>query len=103
MSYPNYFRYWGKARSLEGSGPGYHLLPYHCLDVAAVGEVWWSSTPNLRRQFKALVDGEIDEASLRAWVLFFIALHDPGRFDVRFQMKAANVLLNLLEGHAQSL
>ena len=32
-SVPSYFRYWGKA---EKDGPGYHLLPYHCLDVAAV-------------------------------------------------------------------
>lgn len=30
----SYFQYWGKA---EKDGPGYHLLPYHCLDVAAVG------------------------------------------------------------------
>jgi CRISPR-associated endonuclease/helicase Cas3 len=29
-----YYRYWGKAE-----GAGYHLLPYHCLDVAAVGSV----------------------------------------------------------------
>ncbi len=28
------YRYWGKA---EKDGEGYHLLPYHCLDVAAVG------------------------------------------------------------------
>lgn len=33
---PSYFRYWGKA---EKDGTAYHLLPYHCLDVAAVG---WS-------------------------------------------------------------
>jgi hypothetical protein len=32
-----YFKYWGKARKREdGSGYDYHLLPYHCLDVAAV-------------------------------------------------------------------
>jgi len=30
----SYFRYWGKA---EKDGTGYHLLPYHCLDVAVVG------------------------------------------------------------------
>ncbi len=29
-----YYQYWGKA---DGEG-NYHLLPYHCLDVAAVGE-----------------------------------------------------------------
>jgi CRISPR-associated endonuclease/helicase Cas3 len=32
-SVPLYFRYWGKA---EKEGERY-LLPYHCLDVAAVG------------------------------------------------------------------
>ena len=33
---PSYYRYWGKADRETGQ---YHLLPYHCLDVAAVG---WS-------------------------------------------------------------
>lgn len=32
-SVPRYFRYWGKA---EKDGSRYHLLPYHCLGVAAV-------------------------------------------------------------------
>jgi len=32
----SYYRYWGKE---EKDGQGYHLLPYHCLDVAAVGHV----------------------------------------------------------------
>jgi len=34
----SYFKYWGKAqqdKTVEGSD--YHLLPYHSLDVAAVG------------------------------------------------------------------
>jgi hypothetical protein len=35
---PLYFKYWGKSRKREdGTGYDYHLLPYHCLDVAAVG------------------------------------------------------------------
>jgi len=29
----SYYHYWGKA---EKEGVRYHLLPYHCLDVAAV-------------------------------------------------------------------
>jgi len=32
-----YFKYWGKARKAGEDGSPYHLLPYHCLDVAAVG------------------------------------------------------------------
>jgi len=35
-SVPLYFRYWGKA---ERDGVRYHLLPYHCLDVAAMGRM----------------------------------------------------------------
>jgi len=31
-----YYKYWGKAKSDNESGASYHLLPYHCLDVAAV-------------------------------------------------------------------
>jgi CRISPR-associated endonuclease/helicase Cas3 len=35
-----YYKYWGKAeKAKEGKSVRYHLLPYHCLDVAAVG---WS-------------------------------------------------------------
>jgi len=33
----NYYRYWGKAKAADDSGPDFHLLSYHCLDVAAVG------------------------------------------------------------------
>jgi len=36
-SIPDYFKYWGKAEKAEEGKPArYHLLPYHCLDVAAV-------------------------------------------------------------------
>jgi hypothetical protein len=31
----SYWRYWGKAER-DGDRYRYHLLPYHCLDVAAV-------------------------------------------------------------------
>ena len=33
MENKDYFKYWGKASKEDGSC---HLLPYHCLDVAAV-------------------------------------------------------------------
>lgn len=32
-----YYRYWGKAKPLGAEGAPYHLLPYHCLDLAAAG------------------------------------------------------------------
>jgi len=77
-----YWRYWGKA---ERDGDGYHLLPCHCLDVAAVAAVWWDASPAIRHGFR--LHNELPEEQLRAWVLFFIALHDYGKFDVRFQLR----------------
>lgn len=38
-----YFKYWGKAAK-DGT---YHLLPYHCLDVAAVGWILLSPQKSL--------------------------------------------------------
>ncbi|MBW2122700.1 MAG: hypothetical protein JRH07_12790 [Deltaproteobacteria bacterium] len=35
-SFPGYYRYWGKADPDYSDDPKWHLLVYHCLDVAAV-------------------------------------------------------------------
>lgn len=86
----SYFQYWGKAKKdPQAEGPDYHLLPYHCLDVAAVGEVWWDNSLVIRNSFLQMTG--LNEAQAKAWVLFFIALHDYGKFDVRFQLKAPGV------------
>lgn len=82
------YRYWGKAKPASEDAAPFHLLPFHCLDVAAVAAVWWDSSGNISRQFKALVSGSIDPIRLRAWVLFFVTLHDLGKFDIRFQLKS---------------
>ncbi len=81
-----HYKYWGKASSDKESGAAYHLLPYHCLDVAAVADVWWEQSCNIRRSFIVITD--LNEKQTRAWLLFFIALHDYGKFDLRFQRKA---------------
>ncbi len=39
MNEKGYYKYWGKARRSEDGKWEYHLLPYHCLDVAAVGRM----------------------------------------------------------------
>lgn len=77
-----YYRYWGKTDKESG---GYHLLVYHCLDVAAVTAVWWDASPTIRRSF--CVAAQYGEEAMRAWLLFFVALHDYGKFDLRFQRK----------------
>ncbi|HNT16712.1 MAG TPA: CRISPR-associated helicase/endonuclease Cas3 [Acidobacteriota bacterium] len=79
---PLYYRYWGKA---ERDGQRFHLLPYHCLDVAAVVAVWWETSATIRRSFKQ--NSNLTEAQVRAWILFFSTLHDYGKYDVRFQLK----------------
>jgi CRISPR-associated endonuclease/helicase Cas3 len=81
-----YYHYWGKASAEPETGPAYHLLPYHCLDVAAVADVWLSKSQSIWRSFMNM--SGLDEKQSRAWLLFFIALHDYGKFDLRFQRKA---------------
>lgn len=80
-------RYWGKADPEYPKVPKWHPLPYHSLDVAAVALCWWDCAPALRTRF-ALALGHDVQAS-RAWVMFFVALHDLGKFDLRFQLKAS--------------
>jgi len=71
----------------------YHLLPYHCLDVAAVADQWWQHSSALRQQFKQSM--QADENAAYAWLMFFITLHDLGKLDIRFQMKSAATMQQL--------
>jgi CRISPR-associated endonuclease/helicase Cas3 len=75
----SYYSYWGKADK-EGN---YHLLPYHCLDVAAVGTVVFQQNPKLLNRFSSLVG--MDENLFKKLFLFFLALHDLGKFSDAFQ------------------
>jgi CRISPR-associated endonuclease/helicase Cas3 len=81
MSKPEgYFRYWGKA---EKEGRGYHLLVYHCLDVAAVGWHLFDPAKTLcQRLAKQL---EVAPVWLQRWVVFCLSLHDIGKFATAFQ------------------
>jgi CRISPR-associated endonuclease/helicase Cas3 len=88
-----YYKYWGKASSDDGQSNSYHLLPYHCLDVVAVADQWWQHSSSLRQQFKQSM--QVDENSAYAWLMFFIALHDLGKLDIRFQMKSTETIQQL--------
>ena len=85
-------KYWGKADPAYPGEPKWHPLAYHCLDVAAVACIWWNSCASLRGNFAMTFPTEPDGERLRAWVLFFVALHDLGKFDLRFQLKAPEAL-----------
>ena len=88
------FRYWGKARTGGDSrARDYHPLAYHSLDVAAVARCWLRRAPALLPAFSR--SANIEPAVMEAWLLFFVALHDLGKWDFRFQLKAPDTALAL--------
>ncbi len=89
------FGYWGKAGK---NGDSYHLLPYHSLDVAACGVVLLECHPPLRR----LLAGRLGlaDARLSAWLAFFLALHDLGKFSPRFQALRPDLFQQLQPGRS---
>lgn len=87
------FNYWGKADPAYPHEHKWHPLVYHCLDVAAVAASWWDASPTIQRTFLAAFGcTQLQQNQLRAWILFFTALHDLGKFDVRFQLKSPDAL-----------
>lgn len=87
--------YWGKARpSAVGldSAPC-HLLPFHCLDVAAVGIAVLQRMPALRKQFAHGLG--LNEGQTAAWTAFWLALHDLGKFSEAFQSQCPDVFQSL--------
>lgn len=79
-STPTYYRYWGKA---EKGGDKYHLLVYHCLDVAAVGEIILKKNPILLKRLSEM--SGIKKKVLKKLLVFFLALHDLGKYAESFQ------------------
>ena len=68
-----YYQYWGKASQEDDS---YHLLAYHCLDVAAVGYLLLSpKKPLCKKLAKQL---HVDSEWLRDIFVCCLALHDLG-------------------------
>jgi len=76
-----YFKYWGKASKEEGNN--YHLLPYHCLDVAAVGYLLFAPEKPLCKKLAFQLN--VEPAWLRDFFVFCLALHDLGKFSRSFQ------------------
>nr|WP_231971611.1 CRISPR-associated helicase Cas3' [Thiohalobacter thiocyanaticus] len=95
-TYPNYYKYWGKS----GEGGLCHLLPYHCLDVAAVGDVYLARNEYVRRQLAQMLG--LDEEDFVSFVVFFLGLHDIGKFARHFQALQPE-LFNKLQGEQAEL
>ncbi len=87
-----FYRYWGKAGP-AGEEAGYHLLPYHCLDVAAVGSVLLSEQEQLLLALAGFLGVHADV--LRRWLTFLLAIHDVGKFADGFQNLRPDLMLAL--------
>ena len=90
-------RYWGKAKPQMSSGPQWHPLVYHCLDVAACGRKLLESDRERRRSLARLAS--LDEEALLAWLSFLLAIHDVGKFSDGFQNLRPD-LFQVLQGRS---
>jgi len=90
--------YWGKAALEAPPGPRWHLLPYHSLDVAAVGITLLARHDRLRGTLETLLG--IDAATLRSWMGFFLSVHDLGKFGHTFQNQRPEVVEQLGGEHS---
>ena len=88
----NYYRYWGKS---EKDGMRYHLLPFHCLDVAAVGWLLLDPDKPLCKRLSAQL--HIAPELLQSRLTFFLSLHDTGKFATAFQGIVPNLSPNLVQ------
>ncbi|RNE92310.1 CRISPR-associated helicase/endonuclease Cas3 [Marichromatium sp. AB32] len=84
--------YWAKADTITEHDSPWHTFVYHALDVCAVAAELWAASPRTRAAFATAFPAEPDPARRRAWVLYFIALHDLGKLHACFQCKAPDVL-----------
>lgn len=73
---PSYLRYWGKT-SRDEHTPAFHLLPYHALDVAAVGTLLLRNDPMLRERLSIM---GLEERDLEYLIGFLLVVHDTGKF-----------------------
>ena len=90
-------RYWGKAKPQASSGPQWHPLVYHSLDVAACGRTLLEADAERRRSLARL--SSLGEEALLAWLSFLLAIHDLGKFSDGFQNLQPD-LLQALQGRA---
>jgi CRISPR-associated endonuclease/helicase Cas3 len=98
---PSYFAYWGKAQPLEAASGRYHLLPYHCLDVAACGQQLLRIPRFSLRRLSSDLGWPV--AYFENLCLAFLALHDIGKFAASFQGLASDLGSALVPGDRRGL
>lgn len=86
-------RYWGKAGRNDAGEPIWHPLIYHSLDVAAVGYVFLRKNACVRKRLAQMLG--LDEDDLVWLAVFFLGLHDIGKFARHFQALRPELLREL--------
>ncbi len=82
-----YLRYWGKtAKTADSKNNPYHLLAYHCLDVAACG--YFIVKNNIFNTKNILRECGISGAEAENWIVWLLASHDIGKYARGFQKYA---------------
>lgn len=89
----SYYRYWGKAQPADDDQAAFHLLPFHCLDVAAVGAAYLKRSSSLLASCCQLLN--CSEQAFLSWSVFLLALHDLGKFSEAFQSQRPDLILEL--------
>ena len=89
MKLQQVLKYWGKAKETEAGEVKDHPLILHSLDVTAVAQQWWEHSSAIRRSFRQ--ETGFSEQQTLGWIQFFIALHDLGKLDLRFQNKLPKI------------
>jgi CRISPR-associated endonuclease/helicase Cas3 len=86
-------QYWGKARP-QTERVSWHPLVYHSLDVAASGKVLLQRHDRLRLRLADALGLQNDHLLLH-WMVFFLALHDAGKFSEAFQVQVPELFAKL--------
>lgn len=89
----NYYTYWGKSKKRKDEKHDYHLLVYHCIDVAVIGEILIDDYCERKKHF--LSARTLNAAFIRALFVFFLTLHDIGKFSNTFQFLIPVLFKNL--------
>lgn len=87
------FAYWGKAKPAENNAAQYHLLPFHSLDVAAVGVAYLRQSEAMLEAFRGLLGCTRED--FLSWAGFLFALHDLGKFSEAFQSQRPDLIEHL--------
>ena len=95
---PYWQKYWGKA-DRKTPLESYHLLVCHCMDVAAMAQVFLDKNPHILERLAPRVNST--PQALKRLLVFLIALHDIGKFEESFQNLVPE-LFELLQGKKSS-